>query len=221
MLQEAMLTAEHANTAKKRIFIPHMSHEIRTPMNAIIGMTTIAAASVKDPARGGGLPLKNHLFVKHLLMLINDVLDMAKIESNKMMLQNEPFDIFEVINGYVSAVYAQAKAKGVAFQETMEGSAKMSSLSGIRCGSKPNPFFKSRLQCGEVYRRGQHPVKCLPSQHEKCCGYRAFFLSDTGIGMTKRPSSASFSRLSRPMPPFPNALAAQGSACPSPGTWLR
>ncbi|MFQ8744212.1 MAG: sensor histidine kinase, partial [Clostridium sp.] len=58
---------------------------------------------------------------KHLLMLINDVLDMSKIESNKMVLQNEPFDIFELVNGFVSTVYAQAKEKGIAFRETMDG----------------------------------------------------------------------------------------------------
>ena len=54
-------------------------------------------------------------------MLINDVLDMSKIESNKMVLQNEPFDIFELVNGFVSTVYAQAKEKGIAFRETMDG----------------------------------------------------------------------------------------------------
>lgn len=57
-------------------------------------------------------------------MLINDVLDMSKIESNKMVLQEEPFDIFEIINGFVSTVYAQTKAKGIEFTETMEGFGK-------------------------------------------------------------------------------------------------
>ena len=54
-------------------------------------------------------------------MLINDVLDMSKIESRSMILQQEPFDMFEIINGFVSTVYAQTKAKGIEFQETMEG----------------------------------------------------------------------------------------------------
>lgn len=103
VLQEAMLAAEHANTAKSE-FLSRMSHEIRTPLNAIIGMTTIAAASVGDPARVEDCLSKITFSSKHLLMLINDVLDMSKIESSKMVLMDEPFDIFEIVNGYVSTL---------------------------------------------------------------------------------------------------------------------
>ncbi len=120
VLQDAMNNAERANEAKS-VFLSRMSHEIRTPLNAIIGMTTIAAASVKDPAKVQDCLGKITFSSKHLLMLINDVLDMSKIESDKMVLQNEPFDLFQVINNFVSTIYAQAKAKGVDFAEGMEG----------------------------------------------------------------------------------------------------
>ncbi len=119
-LQDALLNAEKANSAKSD-FLSRMSHEIRTPLNAIIGMSTIAAASVKSPDRVKDCLGKINISSKHLLMLINDVLDMSKIESAKMMLQSEPFDLSQVINGFVSTTYAQAKAKGIEFKAVLEG----------------------------------------------------------------------------------------------------
>ena len=119
-LQDAMMNARRANSAKSD-FLSRMSHEIRTPLNAIIGMTTIAAASVHSPEKVEDCLTKINYSSKHLLMLINDVLDMSKIESDKMSLQKEPFDLSQVVNSFVSTIYAQAKAKGVAFREVMSG----------------------------------------------------------------------------------------------------
>lgn len=184
VLQDAMLSAERANTAKST-FLSRMSHEIRTPLNAIIGMTAIAAASVKDPPRVEDCLSKISFSSKHLLTLINDVLDMSKIESNKMILQIEPFDIFEVINGFVSTVYAQAKAKQIDFEETMEG------------------FGADTVFIGDSLRLNQILIN-LSSNALKFTGSGGkirlnvsllavngatntirFLLSDTGIGMTK------------------------------------
>lgn len=119
-LKDAMLSAQQANMAKSE-FLSRMSHEIRTPLNAIIGMMTIAAAHVTDPTRVGNCITTAILSSKQLLMIINDVLDMSKIDSNKMVVQSEPFDIFQVVNAFVSTVFAQAKAKQIGFTEKMEG----------------------------------------------------------------------------------------------------
>ncbi len=184
VLQEAMLTAERASTAKSD-FLSRMSHEIRTPLNAIIGMTTIAAASVKDPARVEDCLSKITFSSKHLLMLINDVLDMSKIESSKMVLQNEPFDIFEVVNGFVSTVYAQAKEKGIAFEETMEGF------------GPDTVFIGDSLRLNQILLNlSSNAVKFTPpggrirlevSRHRSrnTTDVLRFVLSDTGIGMTQ------------------------------------
>lgn len=73
-----------------------MSHDIRTPMNAIVGMTTIAGAHLNDPERVQACLRKISLSSKHLLSLINDILDMSKIESGKLTIAQEPFNFAEL-----------------------------------------------------------------------------------------------------------------------------
>ena len=184
VLQEAMLTAERANTAKSD-FLSRMSHEIRTPLNAIIGMTTIAAASVKDPARVEDCLAKITFSSKHLLMLINDVLDMSKIESSKMVLQNEPFDIFEVVNGFVSTVYAQAKARGIGLSETMEGFGEDTVFVGDSL--RLNQILLNLSSNAVKFTAPGGSIRLAVSRHKG--GSRTeilrFILSDTGIGMTQ------------------------------------
>ena len=183
-LQEAILTAERANMAKSE-FLSRMSHEIRTPLNAIIGMTTIAAASVKEPARVEDCLSKITFSSKHLLMLINDVLDMSKIESNKMVLQEEPFDIFEIINGFVSTVYAQAKAKGIEFTETMEGFGKDTVFIGDSL--RLNQVLLNLSSNAVKFTAPGGSIHLGVSRHKigNTTDVLRFILSDTGIGMTK------------------------------------
>ena len=86
-LDAAMENADKANQAKGD-FLARMSHEIRTPLNAIIGLVTLAIASIEDSAKVQDCLTKINFSSKHLLMLIDDILDMSQIESNKMKLQN-------------------------------------------------------------------------------------------------------------------------------------
>ncbi len=184
VLQEAMMTAERANRAKSE-FLSRMSHEIRTPLNAIIGMTTIAAASVEDPARVEDCLSKITFSSKHLLMLINDVLDMSKIESSKMALQNEPFDIFEIINGFVSTVYAQAKGKGIQFSETMEGFGEDTVFIGDSL--RLNQILLNLSSNAVKFTAPGGSIRLDVSRHKigNTTDVLRFILSDTGIGMTK------------------------------------
>ena len=91
-LQEAYETARRANLAKSD-FLSRMSHDIRTPMHAVIGMTTIAENSLSDPEKLRDCLDKIRISSNHLLQLINEVLDMSKIESGNTQLHSEPFSI--------------------------------------------------------------------------------------------------------------------------------
>ena len=88
-----------------------MSHDIRTPMNAIVGMTAIATAHMDDPQQVQNCLKKITMSSRHLLGLINDVLDMSKIESGKMTLNEELVSLREIMESIVSIVQPQVKAK--------------------------------------------------------------------------------------------------------------
>lgn len=114
-LAAALVAAEQANAAKTD-FLSRMSHEIRTPMNAIIGMSTIAARSIGDDEQVQDCISKIGISSRFLLSLINDILDMSRIESGKMLLKNEKIPLEEFLNGINSICYAQAAAKGVEYE---------------------------------------------------------------------------------------------------------
>jgi len=96
-LENALAEANSANAAKTR-FLSQMSHDIRTPLNGIIGMTNIAADNVEDPGRVSDALDKIRHSSDHLLTLINDILDLNRIESGKMTVAHEPADIRATID---------------------------------------------------------------------------------------------------------------------------
>ncbi len=110
ILSDALLNAENANRAKSD-FLSRMSHEIRTPMNAIIGMGNIAINSIENKVRVEDCLKKINISSKHLLMLINDILDMSKIESGKLSILNESFNITETFRNAIALIFPQTKDK--------------------------------------------------------------------------------------------------------------
>lgn len=113
-LQKAREEADHANKAKSE-FLSSMSHDIRTPMNAIIGMTEIAQKNIQDSERVEDCLKKVHLSSKHLLGLINDVLDVSKIESGKMTLNIIPMSLRNAMDDIVNIMQPQVKARNQNF----------------------------------------------------------------------------------------------------------
>lgn len=109
-LDDARQQAIQANKSKSE-FLSNMSHDIRTPMNAIVGMTAIAQANIDNTKRVQDCLKKITTSSRHLLGLINDVLDMSKIESGKMILNVELVSLKEIMESIVSIVQPQVRAK--------------------------------------------------------------------------------------------------------------
>ncbi|MEA4854328.1 MAG: response regulator [Christensenella sp.] len=119
LLNAALVAAEQASSAKTD-FLSRMSHEIRTPMNAIIGMTAIAVQSMGDDAQVEDCLSKIGISSRFLLTLINDILDMSRIESGKVLLKCEKIPFAELISSINSICYNQAKAKDIDYECTVD-----------------------------------------------------------------------------------------------------
>ncbi len=113
-LVEARMAAERANKAKSE-FLSNMSHDIRTPMNGIVGMTAIARANLDNIQQVQNCLKKIDLSSRHLLGLINDILDMSKIESGKLTLHMEQISLQEIMQGIVNIIQPQINAKNQRF----------------------------------------------------------------------------------------------------------
>ena len=113
-LEEALQRANRANEAKS-LFLSNMSHDIRTPMNAIIGFTTLATNHLDDVDRVADYLEKIQTSSAHLLDLINDILDMSRIESGKASLEEKPCNLAEIMERLSSIVQPEVDAKGLTY----------------------------------------------------------------------------------------------------------
>lgn len=114
-LRTALSAAQLASVAKST-FLSRMSHEIRTPLNAIIGMDTLAAQAIGNDERISDCISKIGMSAHYLLSLINDILDMSRIESGKMLLKNEKFLFRDFISGINTMIYNQATVKDLDYE---------------------------------------------------------------------------------------------------------
>ena len=119
-LSASLEVAKNANNAKSN-FLANMSHDIRTPMNAIVGYSTLLSHEAYSPEKVIEISKKIAFSSNHLLSLINDVLDMSKIESGKTSLNIEKVELSSVLQNIYEIVSVQVKAKGQSFKVRTQG----------------------------------------------------------------------------------------------------
>ncbi len=183
-LQEAYNAAENASKAKSD-FLNSMSHDIRTPMNSIMGLTAIATMYVEDTARVRECLNNISSASKHLLGLINEVLDMAKIESGSISLSEEEFDLPETIENLLTIIHPQIEAKkldlhvelvDIKHEHVIGDPTRLQQVFVNIMGNS----VKFTPEGGSLGLR----LKELPSRVSDCGCYE-FTFSDTGCGMSE------------------------------------
>ncbi len=185
-LQSALDSANAANRAKTD-FLSNMSHDIRTPLNAIIGMTTIAEAHIDEKDRVVDCLEKIGLSSRHLLAIINDILDMSRIESGKMSVSPETFMMADFIHSLMAIFRPQAEAKNIKIEldfsgivcEQVRGDPLRIQQVLVNILSNAVKFTPERGTISLTVRETEKPV-----QTELNYAYYEFIVSDTGIGMT-------------------------------------
>lgn len=183
-LDRARKEAIHANQAKSE-FLSNMSHDIRTPMNGIVGMTAIAMANVHDPMRVQDCLKKVTLSSKHLLGLINDVLDMSKIEDGKLTLNMDALSLSDAMDSIVNIVQPQIHSKKQHFDIFVQ---KIQTEDVYCDGVRLNQVILNLLSNAIKFTPEDGRINIYLSQEDSPLGERYirchFRVKDTGIGMS-------------------------------------
>ena len=181
IIKDALTAAEQASRAKSD-FLSRMSHEIRTPMNAVIGMTTIAAASLDNRDKLTDCLGKIGLSSRYLLSLINDILDMSRIESGKVSIINEEFDFRSFVEGISSLIYPQAKNKNIVFDLNIEGVVDERYRGDpLRLNQVLINILSNALKFTPEWRSVHLSIRETRRVRDRA--YLQFIVRDTGIGM--------------------------------------
>ncbi len=183
LLKEALIQAQYANKAKTT-FLSNMSHDIRTPMNAIVGFASIAMAHLEDQARVRDCVTKITAASRHLQSLINDVLDMSRIESGKLVLREEPCRISELVGDLTAVFQPQTQVGSLTLQ--------------VETSIQDDRVYADKLKLNQVLINILgNAIKFTPAGGSifftarqeavpaEGCGKYVFTVRDTGIGMSK------------------------------------
>lgn len=180
---EALVEAKRANLAKTE-FLSHMSHDIRTPINGILGMLTISERNPEDAERQRECRQKIRTSAEHLLSLINDVLDISKLESGAFVFAKEQFYLSDVLDSCSGIMVPQAEEQGIELIEKRLG-VTHSALTG-------SPLHLRQVLInivGNAIKYNRPDGKIFVSTEElqnteESITYR-FTIEDTGIGMSE------------------------------------
>ena len=183
-LQVAVEKAESANRAKST-FLSNMSHDIRTPMNAIIGFTTLALSNIDDTDRVKDYLAKTLASSNHLLSLINDVLDMSRIESGKIHLEEVKVNLSDVLHDLKTIVSGQIYAKQLElYMDAMDVTDE-----DVYCDkTRLNQILLNLLSNAIKFTPAGGTVSVRVRQlagKVRGCGQYEFRIKDNGIGMSQ------------------------------------
>ena len=183
-LSDAVAAAETANRAKST-FLSNMSHDIRTPMNAIIGFTTLALSNINDTERVKDYLGKTLASSNHLLSLINDVLDMSRIESGKIHLEEVEVNLSDVLHDLKTIVSGQIYAKQLElYMDVMDVTDE-----DVYCDkTRLNQILLNLLSNAIKFTPAGGTVSVRVRQlagKVRGCGQYEFRIKDNGIGMSQ------------------------------------
>ena len=182
-LSDAVAAAETANRAKST-FLSNMSHDIRTPMNAIIGFTTLALSNIDDKERVKDYLAKTLASSNHLLSLINDVLDMSRIESGKIHLEEVEVNLSDVLHDLKTIVSGQIYAKQL---ELYMGAMDVTDEDVYCDKTRLNQILLNLLSNAIKFTPAGGTVSVRVRQlagKVHGCGQYEFRIKDNGIGMS-------------------------------------
>lgn len=184
VLAQALAEAQRANHAKTT-FLNNMSHDIRTPMNAIIGFTSLASTHIDNKEQVGNYLSKIMTSSKHLLNLINDVLDMSRIESGKVKIYEKEANLLEMMLDLETIIQSDIKTKQLEFCMDMQDVEN----ERIICDKlRLNQVLLNVLSNAIKYTKpGGRVSACIKQMSDAPEGYALyqFRIKDTGIGMSK------------------------------------
>ena len=182
-LSDAVAAAETANRAKST-FLSNMSHDIRTPMNAIIGFTTLAISNIDDKDRVKDYLTKTLASSNHLLSLINDVLDMSRIESGKIHLEEVEVNLSDVLHDLKTIVSGQIHAKQLElYMDAMDVTDEDVYCDKTRLNQILLNLLSNAIKFTPAGGTVSVRVRQLAGQ-ARGCGQYEFRIKDNGIGMS-------------------------------------